>query len=234
MNLKRPFILLFVLTAVLIGLQDSSAQNLRYIGNDVYFGDYTPIKRQLTYSDVEGSPYLNKELTRGLVLFSNGDSVTYYLRYDIYSDEMEYLQNKSLFVILNIEKLDHILLNGDKMVYKSYFIKSNLQSGYLIHSLDSYCNLYQKPQIRFEPDKPAKSSYDEDVPAHFKEKPTFWFYSCGSDAITHFSADNSGLKQISGPHYDALKAFMKKNKLKLKNEADLVALFKHYSVLLQE
>jgi hypothetical protein len=200
-----------------------------------YLGTFVPVKRVFDYSEVEGSPYLNDKLIGGIVKFNNGDSLNQYLRYDMYSDEIEYLEKGKLFNILKsqMKNLDHIYLNGNSIIYKDYFIKKKVHSGYLFELVNAQCGLYKRLRVEFQNAKPAKTSYHKPTPAQFVTKSVQWFYSFNGEPISFFKADNAGLKIIGGSHYEDLKEFVKENGIKLKKEADLIILFKYYNSLLE-
>lgn len=200
-----------------------------------YLGAYVPVKRVFNYSEVEGSPYLNDKLIEGVLKFSNGDSLNQYLRYDMYSDEIEYLEKGKLFTILRsqMKSLDHIYLNGNSIIYKEYFIKKSANSGYLFELVNDQYSLYKRLRVEFEDAVPAKTSYHKPTPARFVTKSVQWFYSTNGKPISLFKADNAGLKIIGGSHYGDLKVFVKENGIKLKKEDDLIVLFKYYNSLLE-
>jgi hypothetical protein len=210
-------------------------QDLRDINSRVYHGDYENLDRKLNYADIEGSPYLSEDLILGEVIFKNGDSAEYYLRYDIYSDEVEYLKNKRLFAVVNMTELDHIKLKDQKFVYKTYYEGDQPMTGYLVQLVTDRCNLYQQHRTQFEEAQPGQSMpFREPSPARFKRLTDKWYFSKEKSAIREFTPNNAGLKQISTEHFDDLRAFVKTNKLKIRKEEDLVALFEYYNDLLRQ
>ena len=186
-----------------------------------YIGTYVPVMRTFDYSEVEGSPYLNDKLIGGIVKFNNGDSLNQYLRYDMYSDEMEFLEKGKLFTILKsqMKNLDHIYLSGNSIIYKEYFIKKNAHSGYLLELVNDQCSLYKRLRVEFQDAEPAKTSYHKPTPAQFVTKSDQWLYSINGKPISFFRADNTGLKVIGGPYYQDLKVFVKEKGISLSTMA---------------
>lgn len=217
---------------MLFALNSSIGQTLFVVGFQEFKGEYAPVRREISYDDIDGSPYLDARLIKGLVNFRHGEDVVYFLRYDLYTDEIEYLQGGNLQVIQNQYTLEEIILDNHKIVYRDFFIKNLKHNGYLIQTNDSECRLYKKLRVEFQEAKPPESSYDNSTPAKFVSRPIQWFYAHEGEPIRLFTADNSGLKQFSGEFYSQLKLHIKKAKLKLKNEEDMVALFEHYNILL--
>jgi hypothetical protein len=224
---------LVIILLTILSANQSLAQEFRILTKDVYYGDFEIISTKLNYSDIAGSPYLNKDLVLGQVIFKSGDTTAYYLRYDMYRDDMEYLINKSLYSVVNIPALDHIDLNGQRIVYKTYYDNNRLSKGYLIQLVIDQCSLYQKLQVKFEDAQPMQSMpFREATPAQFKSTPVKWYFTADDLTIKQFKPDNAGLKQVSVKHYAKLKAYIKANRLKIKKEDDLVTLFKYYNELL--
>ena len=127
---------------MMISAGQSLAQNMIHLNTEVYYGDFEIMGGKLIYKDISGSPYLNDELVLGQVIFKKGDSAEYYLRYDIYADEIEYLKNKSLYSVINMPALDHINLNGQRIVYQTFYENGKQSSGFLIELVTNKCSLY--------------------------------------------------------------------------------------------
>ena len=220
---------------MMLGTYQSLAQNMIHLNTEVYYGDFEIMGSKLNYQDISGSPYLNDELVLGQVIFKKGDSAEYYLRYDIYADEIEYLKNKSLYSVINMPALDHINLNEQRIVYQTYYENGKQSSGFLLQLVTNKCSLYQKLGVKFQDSQPGQSMpFREATPTRFKSTPIKWYFSTDNSTITQFNPDNAGLKQVFAEHFTELKAYIKANKLKIKKEDDLVALFEYYNMLLKQ
>ena len=60
---------LAIILLTIISASQSLAQEFRVLTKDVYYGDFEIISTKLNYSDIAGSPYLNKDLVLGQVIF---------------------------------------------------------------------------------------------------------------------------------------------------------------------
>lgn len=170
-------ILVIILLTMMTSAYPSLAQNMIHLNTEVYYGDFEILSSKLNYKDIAGSPYLNDELVLGQVIFKKGDSAEYYLRYDMYADEIEYLKNKSLYSVINMPALDHIKLNDQRIVYQTYYENSKNSSGFLIQLVTNKCSLYQKLQVKFEGAQPGQSMpYREATPVRFKSTPVKWYF----------------------------------------------------------
>jgi hypothetical protein len=228
-------ILVITLMIMMLGTHQSLAQNIIHLNTEVYYGDFEIMSSKLDYQDISGSPYLNDELVLGQVIFKKGDSAEYYLRYDIYADEIEYLKNKSLYAVINMPALDHINLNEQTIVYQTYYENGKQSSGFLLQLVTDKYSLYQKLRVKFKDAQPGQSMpYREATPTRFKSTPIKWYFSNDDSPITQFDPYNAGLKQVSTKYFAELKAYIKANKLKIKKEDDLVTLFEYYNDLLKQ
>ena len=223
--------LTIIFIALFLGLGTVSAisQDLLQLSGQTYLGQYSKVKKQLDYETIEGNPYLDERLMIGIVTFKNGDKVSYYLRYDTFSDEVEYLQGESLLVITNKDNLDNITLNDYKIVYETYQNNNQNMEGYLLEVVSGQCNLYQKHKVEFVEAKPAISSYHAPTPDHFQNKGTSWLFGCTPHPITLFTPDKKSLKEIMSSSYPEVAKYIKENKLRLNREADLIPIFEYYN-----
>ncbi len=218
--------LLILIAVSLINASPSFCQFVEFFGE---IDNFTPSKKQMEYAAIEGSPYLNEQLIQGSVKFKKGDSTLRFMRYDIYKDEIEYLENNKLFILLKnqIPTIERIDLEGNEIVYQQFIEKGEKQSGILIKMPTTKCSLYKKYTIEFHEALPAKTGMPISRPVRFGAKQKQWFYACGSDPITLLETDKSSLKKIAGSRYTQLKDYIKDNDLKIKKEEDLIAIFNY-------
>ena len=228
----KKIVVISSILIISVHVQFAYAQVILETNGRPYTGKYKPIVRSLSYDDIEGSPYSDSRLMPGIVMFDTGDSLIYYLRYDIYSDEVEYLENEELLTITNKDELDFIILDDKKFVYKTYLINDREHSGYLVQSVTNQCSLFQKQRMDFQGAKPPKSSYEPGTPDQFVKRKVSWLYSCGNDPITLFSPENKSLAKIMGSYYKKVSRYMKENKLKPGREGDIILIFEYYNSLL--
>jgi hypothetical protein len=240
----KKYTSLIILAAILFNTQISIGQNYQRVNINslsdntarvIYNRDFRVVETLIDYSTIEGTAYLDDQLVLGYVRLKNGDSLNYYMRYDMYSDEIEYLKEGSLYVISNKNILDFVSLNNEYFVYENYITNNKIIKGYLIQSYKNKISLYRKEQVVFEDKKPPQTMpYSEGNPARFNKLRTTWLFSSETKPIVAFSTDNEGLKLISGSNdqYKMLKAFIKENHLKIKKEEDLITLFRYYNSLL--
>jgi hypothetical protein len=221
-----------VVLMLLLSAGKGFAQRIDLVGDEVYFGRFLAVDRPLNYDEVAGSPYLNEDLQLGYMKFKMADSIATYFRYNIYTDEMEYLEGEKLLVVANAGAMDHLYFNGHTFVFTNYYYRNSVKMGYLELLTAGTCNLYIKYNVAFEVEENAKSSYESSKPPTFTRKIPQYYYSCYKQPINEFDNDKDGLKVIGNDYYDALIKYVKANKLKLRKTEDLQQLFAYYNSLL--
>ena len=228
MSLKSFLIFTLSLIVNLSFGQDHKA----FKGSREYLGDFRPVRRNVDYSEISGSPYASEKLIEGYVLFTGGDSLTYYLRYNIYADEMEYLEGEDLMIVQNSKDLEDIGINGNLYKYLDYSWLKNLKSGYLISVIDGPLSIYRKQRVKFQDAKPAKSSYETSRPPTFNKETDVLLYSQDGSIPDKVVFVNNIVDQVFPTHQVHLKEYIKKNKIKVKKEEGFIELVEYYNALI--
>ena len=225
-------VIFFLIALVTVsGVQAQDEPSDIYLGENLYMGYFLPIETKLTYDDIEGTPYLQEKLTKGMITFVDGKTQPYYMRYDRYTDEVEFMRNEKIFAIDNPEEVEAIQIGDDKLVYTRYYIKDIRYDGYLVERTEGDCDFLVRKRVEYREAKPAKSSFHLPTPAKFVNKRDQWFYSCSNRDPMFIPADNTGMKEIAGSTevYKKLKGYMKENKLSYGQEADMIKVFEFYN-----
>lgn len=211
-------------------------ENLRELGSQSGTGNVMTFDNR--YEGTKGTPYVNEVWYSGeIYMKSKNRAAVEEMNYNCYDNEVAYLDpatksvrlinryNVDFFYFLNatdtmlfvpIEPENdgeflfaQVLYKGGSMVYKRYekeFVKANYEGGYS-----------------------ADRKYDE-----FADKSSLYFRK--HDDQLYYKAKKSK-KQILEAFPDAeneISAYMKAEKLDMKNEADLVKLLKYYDSLSAE
>lgn len=126
----------------------------------------------LINKDIQGSAYRNKSFQNGKILTGKKEDANWYIRYNIYSDEMEISRNKNLQksqkILLKIPEIS-CFIGDEKFLYKTYVnLNGKKAQGYLIeiHNAEKYI-LYKKEIKIFREARKAKTSLESDIPAKF-------------------------------------------------------------------
>jgi len=169
--------------------------------------------------DIEGTPFLDSTFVEGSFLF--GDTVySLPLRYNVFLEAFEVkLDNESLYINSNL--VDTIFYKNAYYVFKNEGLK---QKVFQVLHRDDQAELLKKHTVHFI-EGSSGVPFKEDVLPHFKNSiPDYYLFSTttGLTRIVSFKDFNT----IAPDKAEEIEVFIKKNKLKKKNEADLVKLFR--------
>ena len=219
------------LTSILLVISTCSCfgQEFIFTGHVVYKQNYERVNRALNYENINGSPYLVDDLIEGNIRFTKGKEVKNYLRYNAYTDEMEYLYGDKLMVITNANQIDNIRLGNYVFNYLEYVLKpETLSNGYLIKIVDGSCKFYKKLNVDFIDAHPALSSYDAAKPAIFEKRPDTWFLAFDNTPPFEIILDKKVVDRVFDK-FDNVKQYAKQHKLKAKNPDDFAQVVKFFN-----
>ncbi len=184
-----------------------------------------PIERDISYEDIDGSPYHSDKLISGLVITLKGDTLVRFMRYDSYTEKMEYVQDDQLLVLNNPEATNLIRLNNMEYVYRIFDYADKSYSGFLTRLADGECELLRRDWVEFEEEEPGQTPYHKVKPDRFTKKGPAYFYSCNGGRPVFFKGSQSDLEELTGDRIAESRRFIKQEKLKLRKEEDMIRLF---------
>ncbi len=175
------------------------------------------------YTEIEGSPYLNDNWSRGTVKAKHNGK-TYELakmRYDAYKDELEYEENQKPYrfggEITEFVTNDGIFRNSFP-VYESLTARSFYQILY-----DGKIKLLKRTTARIQTEKLYSSATQT---KRFIKEESLYLFKNG--LLTRIKKDKKSLLEALGEKQDELDAFIKDQKLKLSKEEDILRLIEKY------
>lgn len=180
------------------------------------------------YSVFKGSPFVNEQFVKGDILTtSNTKYVGIPLRYNIYSDAIEFEgKNKSAF---EFEKsiIKSVTIDTTEYIYKPYGSNNNINRSFFEVLLRGKATLLKKYNVRFEKEQPAKP-FSDPVPAQFiTSKPDFYVAFGESEARKIFALKD--FIKIFPDKQSELQQYIKTNRLKLGNQEDLIKIIQYYN-----
>lgn len=212
----------FILAISLLGSVSGFSQiHIMGLGE---FIDYANIDRTnpaavSSYIDIKGSPFFNDEFIVGRLKLRNGKTYEGPLRYDIYSDQIEFkTENGEIYAVQNPEIIERISLN------KSEFIcigeENDFPKGiYEVLGTGKYV-LYEKHMVELKDRVPPKP-YVDAKPATFTKKASAFFLLNPNGEVIPLNSkkDLAALNQEKG-----VGDYLKKNKLKTSDKDDVLKL----------
>ncbi|APG65543.1 hypothetical protein LPB136_09305 [Tenacibaculum todarodis] len=188
-----------------------------------------------TFSDVDknfkGTPFINKDLRP--VTIEGYKETDLKARYNAHQDYFEVLRKgqTKYFTVKSPLKLTFVYTNK---VYAA-FNKSenqNEKTFYVIKHEDPSFKILLKENILLKEEVEAKTGYGSYTPPTFKRKKDTNFVKFkNSDEVIEIPTKTKKFLEIVSNKSKEVKTFIKKNKLKLKKEKDLIKIFKYYTSL---
>jgi hypothetical protein len=222
MNFKKTFFSAFI--CCLLTYAVSYSQNI----NDMIYT--LKINADNEYKNLVGSPYINPEFLLATLPDSNK---AYMMCFNAYKDEMEIkIDNQQMYII---KKVDFpITFMNQKKVYQVFeFDKSGeTQNGFFVVLFNKNgIYLLLKEIIKFVPEAPAKSGYDEYRPPSLVRSKDNYYIGYKNNVAIELPSKKSEFYSLFGSKSKEIEDYAKENKLGYKSTEDLVKIFTYYSSL---
>lgn len=208
-----------------------SSQLLIGQSNDLFLDNYYARKKYYPekakeYKDIAGSPYLNSEFVEGTFYLKDTVAIKLPLRYNIYSDEMEYMLKGINYVVGNPQSLNKIELGGSLFVYLPFVGKG----GYFELFELGKCTLVQKKLVEIKPAEGPKPMEPEIKPASFIRKSDIFFLVI-NDSLAFKIENMKSVKKALQDQKDQIESFIKQEKIKNIKKGNLIKIVKYYNSL---
>jgi hypothetical protein len=185
--------------------------------------------------NAEGSPYFNENFIKGSI-FNGKDLIkeNVLLRYNIYADEIEikkydFLPDDEISSLTKDPRFYVKILNNI-FVFATY--QQSIEKGgyFKVIQPGKHYDLYKKIIIDFTPFKSA-NAIESEKPAAFKRTQDYYLVTKKGNFFK-IPKRTSKIYTIMDGKEKKIKDFIKKNKLNLKIEKDLVQLVNYYNSIL--
>ena len=176
--------------------------------------------------EIKGSKYFDEKFKPADINYFGKDlNQNIFLRYNAYSDEIEFTNNpktqssdKILMKNINIS----CQIEGEKYIYTDYIDENDFRKkGYLIElfSGNKY-ELYEKRLKIFMEGSNAKTSLERSFPPRFVEKYKY-FISKNNNTKMEVKLNKKSIIDFLGVEEELIKKIIKERKLKFKQSSDL-------------
>jgi hypothetical protein len=210
----------------LFTIQSFAQQGISYSGGTSTKMDYAFLSlKDDNDMGVRGSKYLSDNFVRAKI--SDFEDKVFAVRYDIFNDQMEFQGGNNQIYIMNKEERSRkITFLDSNDVYSIFDFKSDdgdTSSGYFTAlSTDGDYQLLKKNKVIFIEEKVSATGYDAPKPAMYKKtKDRHYIIINGAPAVLVDTNKKRFVTLFKGQEKDAL-SFIKKNKIKLSNDTDLI------------
>ncbi|NER14440.1 hypothetical protein GWK08_13380 [Leptobacterium flavescens] len=217
-----------LLTLLILFIAPVKAQN---IVDNSRGGQIDVILRNNSNQPVDGalgSPYISENFIPAKV---NAFNEIYSVRYNGAVDAMEFKSSDDKILVL--DKLSEYTISfatADKKTYQTVTFDSG-KRGFAVllwNDEDSKSGLYLKERVEFIPRQPAVSSYSKDQPAKYKRVKDVFFFKGTNGVLKEISTKKKKFYALFEGKEKEVQQFVKKNKLKISKQQDLVKIISFY------
>jgi hypothetical protein len=185
-----------------------------------------PVAITNNYDEIEGTPYLNKDFTEGAVYLKDTTAVKVPLRYNIYTDELEYRMKDVNYAVGNPQALNKAVIGGSVFVYLPFVGKG----GYFELLESGKCFLVQKRSVTFKPSEDPKPIEGKDIPARFVADPDVFYMVVENAQPVEITGMKSVLSTLADQK-DKVGSYVKAEGLKTSKKENLIKIAKYYNSL---
>ena len=207
------------------GAGGGSNAAISYLMGDVRNGDQ---KRSGPLADVQGTAYTSDSFLPGKLLYKDEVESTVFYRYNAYMEEIEIKKTNSPGAeVQGLHRDKDIYVrqpDGKTMSFKTFIDKNGLtQNGYLTSLVDGSYKFYKRVDIKYTEGQKAQNSFVKAIPPRFAQFTEYYLEVPGRNRIDEINISNRWLiKQMPKEKQITLKNYLKTNKIKVKDEADII------------
>lgn len=227
--MKTKITLIVLLHVGLIMGQSQDLENYNHLTNT------NSIKTFANYDmSIKGSPYIQDDYERGTISNFKDDILS--IKYNGFSDHMEVLRNGKVQYFLPSEAYPfEVQLLGSAKLYKAFQFQKGRELAYgffRLLTINQKSNLLIREEVgKTEAVKP-KTGYGEFTPAKFKRKDDAYFVNfAGNDIALEVPRRKKDFLNLFGASAKNIDTYIKKEKLNIKKERDLLRILTYYNQL---
>jgi len=181
----------------------------------------SPKGDQLNYADIEGNAYFAKTF-----ISANIENATNLVktRYNMYTDTVELLNEETIFELPKSTKYGRIVFQNPPAVLL-FLNESSIAAGYYFELVKGKYTLLKKMKTEFREGSKAINSFTPAISPRFENLNPEYFLKTETGFIKVTKSSKDFEKAMPAQQTETAD-FIKKNKLKLNNEEDLIKLVK--------
>ena len=179
----------------------------------------------IPFEDIKGSPYLNKNFTKGKLYINDSLIEENYFRYNIYSDEIEINENGQLFGLLKIPQTKLIL--DEKVIALKNF--ENNKSYFLVIYDQNNITLIQRKRCKLTPAQKASTPNQMDRAAKFTIYEDYYIKMNKNESFRELKLNKKSILKALYDKKKQIQAFLKNEEIDLDNESDVLRVLEFYA-----
>jgi hypothetical protein len=221
-TLLAAFVLLLTSTVSAQVIQIANLQDALTLKNDI--GD----KYLHLDSSVKGTPFIQKELQNATI---QGNKLK--ARYNANQDYMELDRDgKTVFFLPAIEYRFEVIFTDLNISYKAFEHEKLKYKFFKILARKDKAFLLSKEFVKFKPESKPKTNFEVYKPAKFeRKKDTYFIKFKDKDMVVELPTKKSKFLKVFGNKASNIKSFLKKERINIKKEKDLIKVFNYFNTL---
>ncbi len=184
-----------------------------------------------SYEKIQGSPYLFPDYREAWIVMKDSSRYHGALRYDVYTDEMEFTVQGHRYWITPREKVARIRLDGKTFLFLP--LQGSRKGSFFELLVDGPCRLLVRYVVNFHEAEGAKP-YQDPKPARFSPVRKVYHCACQGAPAIPLRNKKTVLTRCFAGHQEEMKSFIRSRHLTLSREEDLIRMFRHYNELVGE
>ena len=190
-------------------------------------------KRKVAEADIQGSAYTSDIFLPGQLFYNDEFESDIFYRYNAYAEELEIKNidrtDAPVYGLQRDKKISLKTVDGKSMSFKTFIDKKGLtQNGYLTLLSSGRYTLYKRSDVKYTQPQKAQNSFVAATPARFSKFTEYYLEMEGRNRIDELELKKGKLlKLVDDSERESLKLYLKENRVKLKNERDILNVLGH-------
>ncbi|WP_147406095.1 hypothetical protein [Aquimarina sp. BL5] len=189
-----------------------------------------PAERISTFDEYDGSIFKHLRYKDASVIDEKSGTFDTKLRYNAYSDALQYKKGSKLFELVK-SPTSHARIDGDYYYYCNFKTQRGLKRPgyYVLVELTERYRIYKKYSVKItEPNKKGSAS-GTSTPGKVQIQTAYFLEERG--VIMELPMNKKKILAALSDKEEELKVYMKKEKIKVRKEEDLIRLVSRYNAL---
>lgn len=209
------------------GLINNTAARSRILSSPLY---QEKLDTKAFYESVTGSPYIYDALLPAKV---NDYKDIVAARYDAYKDVITIQINQSKDFYLDKKLGNKVKFINTKEVYQVFQDEKSKAGFFKVVKSSKDFSLLIKQEVKLQGGEKPKNGYDEYKPAVFKRAKDKFYLSLDNSNAIKIPTKKKKFYKIFPSNANKIKDFIKKEKLNIKKQTDLLKIITYYTSLSQ-
>jgi hypothetical protein len=180
--------------------------------------------------EIVGSPYLVDEFIKGSVYIDKGNYAGIPLRYNIYDDKIEFVQNEGTYILEPDLRIKKIAFGNYTIVAEKFEYKWKVIDGYLVRLDSGKMTLLAKKVVTFKERQETRAMESSPTPAKFSNLGDVFYFKIGNNEPKKIDSMKEMIASLPDKQ-EEMNQFVKKEKISPKKEDELLKLVRYYNSL---